>query len=288
MQACYPKESKKHSFLRLQTDPFAERQNLRDTMKPIQHDSAAGRIPRTRNRMRWIQSKLAMGAIIRSATWDSWRPKVACILPLPSSAGMEIEYCSKIQALSHQKACQSTTAMRWRSGIGAEVLLDNQRYQRNDLKEIAWESVRIHTQHISTYPNQWQRLQHLDAVATSLKLQPGGTNSIEIIVLPFWKWMNTYGYSQVSRNPEPTSCNFKAHVVAASKMYWHMEPPMFSPDGSAALRPLVQARPQRHHLSAWSSQEVLIEASVSRSYVACDPHWEPLNRLPLPASQWCW
>ena len=151
------------------TGLFAERQNLRDTMKPIQHDSAADRIPRTRNRMRWIQSKLAMGAFIRSATWDSWRPKVTCILPLPSSAGMEIEYCSKIQALSHQKACQSTTAMRWRSGIGAEVLLDNQRHQRNDLKEIACESVRIHTQNISTYPNQWQRLQHLDAVATSLK-----------------------------------------------------------------------------------------------------------------------
>ena len=116
------------------TDLFAERQNLRDTMKPIQHDSAADRLPRTRNRMRWIQSKLAMGAFIRSATWGSWRPKVACILPLPSSAGMEIEYSSKVQALSHQKACQSTTPVRWRSGIGAEVLLDNQRYQRNSMR----------------------------------------------------------------------------------------------------------------------------------------------------------
>ena len=178
----------------------------------------------------------------------------------------------------------SATSEPRRPGIGAKVC-KNQRYQRN-VRKRALESLRILK--MPNWFNQWESLEHLDAVATSLKLQPVATNSIEIIVLPFWKWMNTYGYSHVSWNPEPTSCNFKAHVVAASKMYWHMEPPMFSPDGSAALRPLVQARPQRHHLSAWSSQEVLIEASVSRSYVACDPHWEPLNRLPLPASQWCW
>ena len=62
--------------------------------------------------------------------------------------------------------------------------------------------------------------------------------------------------------------------------------PCFIPNGSAALRIAPRGRAEGR-LSPWSSQGVLIEASVSRFDVENDLHWEPsLNRLLLLAAEW--
>ena len=63
----------------------------------------------------------------------------------------------------------------------------------------------------------------------------------------------------------------------------HGQKTMFIPNGSAALQFLFRGRPQRHP-SARSSQEVLIEASGSKSDVARDPHWEPVFEPTSPSS----
>ena len=62
---------------------------------------------------------------------------------------------------------------------------------------------------------------------------------------------------------------------------------IFIPDSGAALRLALRVRAENQVLP-WSSQGVLIGASVSRFEVEKRLHGEPsLNRLPLRASQWC-
>ena len=105
-----------------------------------------------------------------------------------------------------------------------------------------------------------------------------GTNSIEIIVLPFWKWMNTYGYSQVSWNPEPTSCNFKAHVVAASKNVLAHWATFSGANCPPALQPSPQdsatSEPRRPGIGAkvWTTSD--IKEMLGRKY---ENRWECPN-----------